>query len=49
MSKSSALFFMMKFTQVPILSFALLLSDRALGQKPLVDSASLQADIISDK
>lgn len=40
---------MMKFTRVPILGSALLLSNMAAGQKPLVDSASLQADIVSDK
>lgn len=39
----------MKLSRVPSLTFALLLSNTAAGQKPLVDSASLQADIISDK
>lgn len=37
----------MKFARVPML--ALLLSNKAAGQKPLVDSASLQADIVADK
>ncbi|KAH8774597.1 aminopeptidase Y [Diaporthe sp. PMI_573] len=39
---------MMKLTRVPTLSFALLLSNTAVGQKPVVDSATLQADIVSD-
>jgi hypothetical protein len=39
----------MKLTRVPTLSFALLLSNTAVGQKPVVDSATLQADIVSDK
>lgn len=41
--------FRMRFLQVTSLSLALLLSKRAAGQKPLVDSAALQADISADK
>ncbi|KAK2615953.1 hypothetical protein N8I77_002674 [Diaporthe amygdali] len=38
----------MQFTRVSSLSLALLLSKGTAGQKPLVDSASLQADISAD-
>ncbi|KAG8157630.1 hypothetical protein KVR01_012672 [Diaporthe batatas] len=38
----------MKLTRAPVLSFTLLLSNTVAAQKPLVDSASFQADIVSD-